>query len=150
MRLLTHRLLVRPWSGAILAFLTIVIFGDIEARAGCTNHSVTSQTQPMGLSAYLERLLTSGAIPAPGSQSPQNPPAPCSGALCSGLPAAPDSSLPLLAPVGGDTWAMATVPFTQPSPGSFDGLSVDSSPRPADHSSEILHPPRHLTPPVTL
>jgi hypothetical protein len=147
MRFLTRRFVVMPWSGVLPAFLAILFIGDTEVRAGCAHHSVTSQTQSMRLSAHLERVLTSGAVHAPGSQSPQNRPVPCSGALCSGFPAAPDSTLPFLAPVNGDPSAIAPVPSTQPIPASFAGLSVESSPSTSDHSAGIFHPPRHLASP---
>src|SRR4051812_48628794 len=89
MRLSARGLLATPCFGAILSLLTLGTVLPSSARAGCSDHYVSSRSRSNGELAQLELLGQSGAHPSPWDDSSQHRPTPCSGALCSGNPAPP-------------------------------------------------------------
>jgi hypothetical protein len=144
MRLSAQGLLASPRFGALLAFLTLGIILPSTARAGCLAHYITSRSQISGEMSHLELLGNTGALAIPRDQTPLDRPAPppCSGALCSGNPAAPLPTMPSIAPTVGGHWAVLALPITLVGTGSFRCLPVDPSLRPVDHPCLIFHPPR--------
>ena len=115
MRLSARGLLATPWFGAILSLLTLGTVLPSTARAGCSDHYVTSRSRSAGELAHLELLGRSGAIPSPWDESSHERPTPCSGALCSGNPAPPPSTVPSVLPAGAGQWAIPAFPIAVPS-----------------------------------
>jgi hypothetical protein len=142
MRLSARGLLASPWFGALLAFLTTGIILPSEARAGCSAHYIVSPSRSSGELSRLELLGHAGALATPQGETPTQPPAPCSGALCSGNPALPLSTIPSDTPPVGGHWAILAFPRTLIGPVPFLCLPVDVALRPIDHSCSIFHPPR--------
>src|SRR5271166_4641144 len=142
MRLLARRLLGTVWFGALLAFLTIGIVLPSTAWAGCAAHYVKSRSPWNGEVAHLELLDLTGAIPAPAEEMPGDRPKPCSGALCSGNPAPPLSTMPSVPPLTGGQWALPVCLGSLVGSEVFQRLPVGTDVCPVDHSCSIFHPPR--------
>ena len=150
MRLSARGLLATPWFGAILSLLTLGTVLPSTARAGCSDHYVTSRSRSNGELAHLELLGRSGAIPSPWDESSHERPTPCSGALCSGNPAPPPSTVPSVLPTGAGQWAIPAFPIALAAPGSLACPPTDADLRPVDRSCSIFHPPRFLAPFITV
>ena len=142
MRLLARRLLGTVWFGALLAFLTIGIVLPSTAWAGCAAHYVNSRSPWNGDVAHLELLNLTGAVPAPAEETPGERPKPCSGALCSGNPAPPLSTMPSVPSLTGGRWALPVFLVSQLGSGVFRRLPADTDVCPVDHACSIFHPPR--------
>jgi len=142
MRLLARRFLGGPWFGALLAILTIGIVLPSTARAGCAAHYVNSRSPWNGEVAHLELLNFTGAIPAPAEETPGERPKPCSGALCSGNPVPPLSTMPSVPSLTGGQWALPVCLVSQLGSGVFQRLPAHTDVFPVDHSCSIFHPPR--------
>lgn len=142
MRLLARRSLGSLWVGALLAFLT---FGSVllsPAEAGCTAHYVNSRSPWNAELGHLELLNLTSAIPAPAEEMPGERPKPCSGALCSGNPAPPLSTMPPVPPMAGGQWALPVCRGSLVGPRVFQHQPADTDVCPVDHPSSIFHPPR--------
>jgi len=142
MRYLVRKFLGSLWFGLLLAILTSGITLPSTARAGCAGHYVSSRLAWNGEGAHLELLNLTGAIPAPGEGMPANQPNPCSGALCSGNPAPPSSTMPSIPPSSGGQWALPAFLGTLVDAGVLRRLPAGTDARPVDQSCSIFHPPR--------
>ena len=104
--------------------------------------------------AHLELLNLTGAIPAPAEETSGERPKPCSGALCSGNPAPPLSTMPSVPSPTGGQWVLPVFLVSQLGSGVFQRLPADTDVCPVDHSCSIFHPPRFqitkLNPPKAL
>jgi hypothetical protein len=149
MRLSARGPLATPLLGAILSLLILGAVLPAEARAGCSDHYVSSRSRSDAELAHLELLGRSGAIPSPWDGSPHQRPTPCSGALCSGNPAPPPSTAPSVLPMGAGQWAIPASPVAVAAPGSLACPPADAGLRPVDRSCSIFHPPRSLAPSIT-
>src|SRR4051812_22826461 len=65
MRFSARGLLATPWFGAIVSLLMLGAVLPSTARAGCSDHYVTSRSRSNGEVAHLELHGRSGAIPMP-------------------------------------------------------------------------------------
>jgi hypothetical protein len=92
--------------------------------------------------AHLELLDLTGAIPAPAEEMPGDRPKPCSGALCSGNPAPPLSTMPSVPPLTGGQWALPVCLGSLVGSGVFQRLPAGTDVCPVDHLCSIFHPPR--------
>ena len=123
--------------------LASVLLAPPGAEGGCS-HLVTSRTDPGRLSSLFEPLVHDLAGESAGIPSPQ-PPRPCSGALCSGQPAAP------VVPAGFFDARIATWAWYPSVPGltligdSFLFLEMHEL-QPIRQSLDVFHPPRALPP----
>lgn len=126
-------------AGAVVLLLAMVLVAPPSARGGCS-HLVTSQTE-RGRHPSLMDDLSGGKTGRSDPLSP--PPRPCSGAWCSGQPAAP--SVPPGELNGrAESWACcALIPAPTAITSSF--ISIETSvPRPVCHGKLVFHPPRLL------
>ena len=123
--------------------LASALLAPPSAAGGCS-HLVTSRTDPGRLSSLFEPLVHDLAGESAGIPIPQ-PPRPCSGALCSGQPAAP--ALPAGFFDGRiDTWAWhASVPGLA-SIGDSLLFAATNEIQPIRQSLDVFHPPRSITP----
>jgi hypothetical protein len=133
---------VNPWFGVLLALLTVEVLSPSVARAGCSAHYVKYRSQPGDSTATPERLDLAGVLPPSQEEAPRERPAPCSGALCSGNPATPFSSIPPVTPPGFGQWAIPAFAVALADPGAFPYPPVEANLRPVDHSCSVFHPPR--------
>ena len=121
--------------------LVLVMIAPTVAEAGCS-HDVTSRTISVGRSSLIEPLFHD--LTGQSEDLPVPPlPRPCSGALCSGQPAAP------AVPVGAidaqpESWAwIASVPGLALTGESL--LSPETSDlHPMHRVIAVFHPPRLL------
>jgi hypothetical protein len=134
--------------GAILSLLMLLMLLSAPipaARAGCSGHYLTSRTQAVAEKLALGSLvLGESGLPAQGERSPSRP-TPCSGALCSGNPAVPLSTVPVVTPQGDGDWAISVRRPVLADPGSIGRLAEDALFVPVDNPSSIFHPPRRPT-----
>lgn len=142
MKLLARRFLGSLWFGLLLAILTSSLLLPSTVRAGCAGHYGNSPSPGNSGVAHLELLSLTGAIPAPAEGMPGDRPKPCSGALCSGNPAPPLSTIPSVPPSSGDQWALPAFLGTLVDSGVFQRLPAGTDVRPVDHPCSIFHPPR--------
>lgn len=131
--------------GALAAFLALVVVWTPSAEASCGPHWLTSRGEAH---RELTRLLL--LDPAVGDQAGSHPmppraPAPCSGAFCSGNPAAPASAAPSLAGIGGEEWAISSRLDVATDRGSLLFAATGTPLRPVDRAEAIFHPPPHVT-----
>src|SRR5689334_6827595 len=113
-------------SAALLTLAALAVFAPTSAQAGCKSHRA-APTSYAGL-ARLSGLWDPGASSDPTTPVPAKAPTPCSGALCSGLPAAPVG--PVFAPiVVSSQWAL---PAARP-----DNFKLDSDLLPSDESDSL-------------
>ena len=125
-----------------MAFLALGIVLPSAARASCLNSHVTSSSRITAASAHLELLGLTGALNKTQEEIPSRQPVPCSGAMCSGNPATPVSTIPTVPPAGGDQWAVSSCSPTLIGPGPFACPTFDATIRPVDCLCLIFHPPR--------
>jgi len=113
------------------------------ARAGCAGHYVQSRIATVVASGRPELLELAGALPAPqGGEAPRERPIPCSGALCSGNPAAPFPPPPPVPPPVSGQWAHHAALILSTDPGSFADPAVEARFRPVVRPCAVFHPPR--------
>ncbi|WP_165232065.1 hypothetical protein [Aquisphaera insulae] len=126
-------------SAAFSTLTALALIAPTAAEAGCKLHRVTS-TNTAGL-ARLSEMWALGQSVNPGTPDPAHAPVPCSGALCSGIPAAPAE--PMVVPVDmSGQWAILSVPL--------DALALESDHFPSDETDSlpsfcglaVFHPPR--------
>ncbi len=114
-----------------------------KAEGGCS-HLVTSRTDPGRLSSLTERMVRGLAGEANGIPAPVTP-RPCSGALCSGQPAAPTVPAGYL-DVRVNSWAWcASVPGLAMMGDSLLFAETNEV-RPTRRSLDVFHPPRSTSP----
>src|SRR4051812_16910404 len=142
MRISARGFLTVPWSGALLALLAAGIVTPAAARAGCLNPHVVPRSQHNAGSIHLELLGIAGALPTPQGETPRPGPAPCSGAMCSGNPATPLSTIPSVPPPDGEQWAFSPPLLPPIVTGPLASLPVDATLRPVERPCSIFHPPR--------
>ena len=142
-RSFAFRQLVSLPAGAVMWLLTLALLAPPVAEGGCS-HLVTSQADSGQVSSLIEPLMRdlagqSERIPAPAR------PRPCSGALCSGQPAAPAVPAELFEGEL-DSWAcLAPVPGLAVPSDSFVSAEPDEL-QPTRLPIDIFHPPRRLRP----
>lgn len=142
MRLLAHRFLgVVPIGTSLLTFLVIGLVSPSTAWAGCGGHFVNTRSPASSL-AHLELLDLARSGSAPAGQMPGELPKPCSGALCSGNPAPPLSTIPSVLPQIGSHWALSVFTDSPRAPEVFDRLLAETAIYALHHSCSIFHPPR--------
>jgi hypothetical protein len=132
--------------GAILPLLILLCAPAPAARAGCSVHDLTSRTQAAAETFALDPLIQSGSVLLPNDETPPSRPTPCSGALCSGNPAVPLSTVPPVMTKGDGDRAISVRPPVPADPGSVARPAEDGRLVPVDHPSSIFHPPRHANP----
>jgi hypothetical protein len=140
-RSFAYKQLASRLAGATLALLLLAMFAPAVAEAGCS-YGVTSRLDSERLSSLIEPLMHDLS-----GQSEEGPVPPlrrhCSGALCSGQPAAP--AVPAGAiDVQPDAWA-----WNAPVPGlALTGASSVSTKtsdlHPEHRATAVFHPPRRL------
>ena len=130
----------RRWAGAALALLACGWFAPASAQAkGCALREYMDAVE-----AHFDDLVAAGAIaetpgrpiPVPGDR-----PMPCSGAFCSGKPAAPPMPAPSAtsrAPQWGCLTERPPLPTSEP----LLDPSRDDGARPVRRPLSIFHPPR--------
>ena len=128
-------------AGAILTLLVLVMIAPTVAEAGCS-HDVTSRTTSVGRSSLIEPLFHNLTGQSEDLPVPPLPPR-CSGALCSGQPAAPAVPAGPI-DVQPESWAwIASVAHL-----ALTGESVLSSEtsdlHPKHLAIAVFHPPRLL------
>src|SRR4051812_3305649 len=106
MRHPAQRQLAKASLGVLLALLGSGLCSPTAARAGGSAYYVKTHSPTAGASAQLTLLAIADMLPAPAGEVPRPKPAPCSGALCSGSPATPFSTIPLAPPPGAGQWAL--------------------------------------------
>lgn len=141
---------LRP--GAILSLLVLLCAPAPSARAGCSAHYLTPQAQTAARLLAFDSLLLSGSmLPSDGDgERPPSWPKPCSGAFCSGNPAAPFSAAPSVIAEGDGDWAISGRPALLVDPKLIVRLIEDAELAPVDHPSAIFHPPRPRRPRPTI
>ncbi len=142
MRLLARKSVGSLWSGLLLAILTSGLVLPSAARAGCAGHYGDSRSPANGGVAHLELLGLTGALPVPAEGMPGDRPKPCSGALCSGNPAPPLSTIPSVPRSSGGQWALPALLGTLVDTAVSRRQPADTDFRPVDQSCSIFHPPR--------
>ncbi len=126
-------------AGAFLLLLASALIAPSSVEGSCS-HLVTSRTDPGRLSSLIEPLVHDLTGETRGIPIP-DPPRPCSGALCSGQPAAP--AVPAGFSDGRiDSWAWhAPVPGLTLTGGSFLFAETNEL-QPIRQSLDVFHPPR--------
>ncbi len=125
-------------AGAVLALLASALLAPPAVEGGCS-HLVTSRTSPGQLATRIEPLL--GDVSDRTDPLPGPLPRPCSGAWCSGQPAAP------AVPAGvsqsrTDSWAWCQ-PIADPTSGDPSFLRAATTRlRPRYQGTAVFHPPR--------
>ena len=105
--------------GAILSLLMLLCAPVPAARAGCSAHYVSSWMQATVESFALDPLILSGSVLPPRDETPPSRPTPCSGALYSGNPAVPLSTVPPVMTEGDGDWAISLRRPVLAEPGSI-------------------------------
>lgn len=131
--------------GAILSLLMLLCAGSPAARAGCSGHYVASRMHTAAETFAFDPLILSGSVLSLRDEIPPSRPMPCSGALCSGNPAVPHSTVPPVTPGGDGDWAIALGLPILAEPGSIARPAEGARLVPVDHPSSIFHPPRRPT-----
>jgi hypothetical protein len=131
---------------AILSLFVLLCAPVPSARAGCSAHYVTSNTQADAEAFALDPLPLSGPGLAPRENRPPTRPRPCSGALCSGNPLVPVSNAPSVVTQGDSHWAIPVVLPALANPGSMARPARDAQLVPVNDPAAIFHPPRHPHP----
>ncbi len=137
---------LRVWRRSLPAILALSLVSPSLVRAGCASRHLSFRSPSAPAIVHLELLSRVGALPTPHQESPREQPAPCSGALCSGNPAPPPSTLPTLPPPVGGQWAIPVALNNRFIPRWFVGLPIRGSLCPIEHSCSIFHPPRASVP----
>jgi hypothetical protein len=132
--------------GAILSLLMLLSAPAPAARAGCSAHFLTSRAQAAAETFAIDPLILNGSALPPHDETPPSRTTPCSGALCSGNPAVPLSTVPPVMPEGNGDWAISLRHPVLADPGSIAGPAEDTRLVPVDHPSSIFHPPRRPSP----
>lgn len=126
-----------------MTLAALAVFAPTAAEAGCTLHRVTS-TNTAGL-ARLSEVWALGQPVNPGTPDPAHAPVPCSGALCSGIPAAPAE--PVVVPIDvSSQWALLAAPADARESESDRFPSDESDSLPSSCGLSVFHPPRLSSP----
>jgi hypothetical protein len=141
--------LALSYAGAVVGLLALVSLAPADVQAGCS-HLVTSRTDLRRDVSLIETLIRDLANDVAEPSEPRSaPPLPrsCSGALCSGQPAAPAT------PAGAVDGRLASWAWWAPIRGlNFAGssfLAADpSTSYTVAHGSAVFHPPRVVLSPV--
>ena len=128
--------------GMLTAFLIGGFVLPANSQGGCISHYVTSRNSGQTEGRLLERLVAEGAVSLPQGEMPFNRRPPCSGALCSGNPAAPVSTTPSVPPSSLGQWALPAFLVALDHQEDFRRLPIDENLSPVAHPSSIFHPPR--------
>lgn len=126
---------------AILSLIVLLCAPASVARAGCSAHYVTSRTQVHAETLALDSLILSGSVLPARDEIPQPRPTPCSGALCSGNPSVPLSTVPPVMTQG--DWAISFRSPVLADPRSIARAPEDERLVRVNLPSSIFHPPRH-------
>ena len=134
----------RSWAGAFLTLAALLALAPGVAEAGCGSHARSARL--LGL----DGLIDEGSLPestpvGPIGPRPGKAPPPCSGAFCSGSPAAPSPSTSTPAPPVG-LWAILTGPPASVVRGSLPRPLDEPSRRPSGRGPSVFHPPRPIAP----
>jgi hypothetical protein len=128
-------------AGAILALLLLCTIAPTVAEAGCS-HNVTSRTNSERTWSVIEPLFHDVTVHSEGPSVPPSP-RPCTGALCSGKPAAP--AVPAAAiDVQPESWAWNVSVPGLASTGASSLSSETSDLHPKHQAIAVFHPPRLL------
>jgi hypothetical protein len=128
-------------AGAALTLLVLVTLAPGIAEAGCS-HSVTSRADSERLSSLFDPVIRD--LAGPSDEAPVPPlPRPCSGALCSGQPAAPAVPAGVI-DMQAESWAW-NAPVTGLASMGTSFLSTEPSDlHPKHRAIAVFHPPRLL------
>ena len=137
---------VRLRLGAILSLLMLLCAPAPSTRADCAAHNLTLRTQAAAETFALDPLILSGSVLPTHDDRPPLQPTPCSGALCSGNPAVPLSTMPPVMTEGDGDWAISLRPPVLADPGSIVRSVEDVRLVIVNHPSSIFHPPRRPSP----
>lgn len=133
---------MRPRLGAILSLLMLLCAPAPAARAGCSAHYLTSRTQAAAKTFSLDPLILSGTALPRSDETPPSRPAPCSGAICSGNPAVPLSTVPSGMIESDRDWAIPLHTPVSADPGPLVRAGEDARLVAVHQPSSIFHPPR--------
>ncbi len=132
MKGLVSRRVIGWLAGAFLTLLAFAVASPGQALAGCLHDGPTV--------AHFEHLVRLGAMPEAETPSPEREDRPCSGPMCSRLPAAP--TVPATVSFAYEPWAcLAAGPMGVPPHFSFLATEVDRA-IPVGGPASIFHPPR--------
>ena len=125
-----------------MTLLAMSLLAPSRAEAGCS-HLVSSRSDAMRLSSLIDPLIHDLTAPSEDGPAPPSP-RPCSGALCSGQPAAPAAPAAALdAPL--DSWAWdGPIPGRALAVGSPFLSAETGSVHPTRRATAVFHPPRLL------
>ncbi len=135
---------IRPWGATLVALAALVALAPTSALAGCLGHAV-SGSRPAPASR-LEGLAEIDALGTPAPDLPHEPddaPAPCTGAFCSGSPATPSPTTSAPIPPPG-LWAILPEGPAPEVQGSLPYPFDDPSRLPSSRDLSVFHPPRSL------
>jgi hypothetical protein len=136
-----RKLRVADRTRSLFAILVLGAVLPSAAHAACSGPHVIKSSQSPNRSAHLELLDFAGALPDRQKELPSRP-VPCSGAMCSGNPASPLSTIPSITPDAHENWAVSSPSLSPISPRSFVYAAVHANTGPVDRASFIFHPPR--------
>lgn len=128
-------------AGILLTFLAMAIAPSAAIASGCEAGYLSGRFR-----AHDRAVLTElRDLLEPGSRSgpvlPPNQPAPCSGVLCKGNPAAPPSALPGLAHAGGQQWAHSAPHLDHGDAASCLRRESPARLHPVEQAESIFRPP---------
>ena len=124
-------------------------FWASKAKPVVRNHNVTARYELTVKTTDLEVLRLAGALSPGDSENSQKAPSPspCTGAMCSGLPASAPAPLSTGPAADDSEWALGAVRVAPTCPGTFDRPRENGTLRSIDRSRSIFHPPRtHVVP----
>jgi hypothetical protein len=133
-----------PRSGMLLALVAVVLLCAADARAGCSNHSVTSRYELTRKSARLEILSRAGSLPLSLNDTPAKAPAPapCSGAFCSDNSARAPSPITTNLQFNDGEQAIASSTAYLTDAGSRERAELRANLHSVARARSIFHPPR--------
>lgn len=131
-----------PWVGALIALLTSGSVWPQSAQAGCSEHYVRYSKQTDRQTFGLDFLSLAESAPTHPLEIPGERPPPCSGALCSGNPATPTPTPPLVHPSWSEHGALPSFPSHVTGFGSFARAFLSDQPWTIDYACSIFRPPR--------
>ncbi len=151
MRLSSRQVPARSWRRASLTLVALGLWLALagsarRVEAGCV-HDGLSRSQESTGAAHFNRLIATGAMPAPAEpgETPERPipgkPRPCSGPSCSGSGGLPSVPTATIAPAS-SSWAWTDGLPAADVPGSLIWPARDARSRPILRPAGIFHPPR--------
>src|SRR5579883_2022433 len=127
-------------AGAVVGLLALALVAPAGARAGCS-HLVWSGADPgVRMASLIESVIGDPTRRSAGLPGPP-PPRPCSGAWCSGQPAAPAVPAGMVDELA-DCWAWWTATSTSSSGRLSLFFAGTAALRPLHRGSAVFHPPR--------